>query len=115
MFDKLKKKIHRRNWPEVSAEVMSCDYQNAEKAFAEAPFEPPFYTVAFDYVVNGQTYTGGLLSEVEVQKGDKFPIRYDPKNPGHNSSDPLPNWMMIYDASFFGAISAGILWYWLHH
>jgi hypothetical protein len=115
MFDALKKKIHHRNWPQVTAEVMSCKYHNPEAVFLAAgagPAEEPYYTVAFDYVVNGQTYTGGLLSEVGVQKGDKFPVRYDPKNPAHNSSDPLPNWMRIYDACFYGAVSAALVWFW---
>lgn len=115
MFDALKKKIHHRNWPQVDAEVMSCKYHNPELLYIpEGPAEAPYYTVAFDYVVNGQTYTGGLLSEVEVQKGDKFPIRYDPKDPGHNSADPLPKWTRIYDACFYGAASAFLLWCWFH-
>lgn len=117
MFDALKKKIHHRNWPQVMAEVMSCQYHNPEALFLAAgagPAEDPYFTVAFEYVVNGQTYTGGLLSEVAVKKGDKFPIRYDPKNPAHNSSDPLPNWMRIYDACFVGGVSAALLWCWIH-
>jgi len=115
MFDALKKNIHHRNWPEVTAEVMSCKYHDPLLLAAPAgPAEEPYYTVAFDYVVNGQTYTGGLLSEVGVQKGDKFPIRYDPRNPAHNSADPVPNWMRIYDACFYGAVAAALLWFWIH-
>lgn len=115
MFSALKRTIHHRNWPQVMAEVISCKYHNPEALFIpEGPAEEPYCTVAFEYVVNGQTYTGGFLSETKVEKGDKFPIRYDPKNPAHNSSDPFPNWMRVYDACFYGVVSAALLWCWIH-
>jgi hypothetical protein len=48
-----------------------------------------------------------------VQPHDQFPLRYDPKNPARNSSDPLPSWMYWYEVVFCGGLVMLFVWMWL--
>lgn len=114
MFDQLKREVHHRNWPEVAAVVSDCKaHSTGARADLAAGYRPGYYGVIFTYVVDGRTYDGGLISGVAVQKGDTFPLRYDPRNPSHNSADPLPNWTRVYDVAFCALISALLAWAWL--
>ena len=115
MFDALRRKLHHRNWPEVLAEVERCGFHSDYAGRALDPGEVPWYSVDFTYKVNGMSYDGGLISEVEVKPHDRFPIRYDPKNPAHNSTDPLPHWTEWYALVSYGTIGGFLLWYALRH
>ena len=113
MLHQLTRKLRHNNWPETLAEVQICKYNRY--AEEEGPGEPFYYAVGFTYTVNGHTYEGGLESPVEVQIGDKFPIRYNPSNPARNSAEPYGDWEKYYDIIFVIVIAGGILWYYLTH
>ena len=53
--------------------------------------------ITFAYIVDGRTYSGILSSRVEVEKGDKFLIKVNPRNPEQNNSiDSESNWTVEY-------------------
>lgn len=55
------------------------------------------HLVIFAYSVGGEKYTGMFSSRDEAQKGDKFPIKYNPHRPEENSSiDSLTTWSVGY-------------------
>ncbi len=95
-------RILKRGWIEVEAEVQEC-ITPAATSLLDSPyyFESELLAgenlVTFTYSVGGETYTGILSSRDEVQKGDKFPIKCNPRNPEeNNSTDSQSNWTVEY-------------------
>jgi hypothetical protein len=110
------RKLRRSNWPEISAEVQTCNYtrltsQLLPNGALPARFlgvGPACYLITFAYKVDGRTYGGGFQCAVEVQTGDKFPIRYNPNHPERNSSEPYGDWEKYYDW-VFAALIIGLM------
>jgi hypothetical protein len=74
-----------QGWLETEAEVTSC------KSFhhpgnLRSGSSPGFYGVCFTYKVDGISHEGATDSPVEMQRGDKFSIRYNPEHPEQNNS-----------------------------
>lgn len=113
MLAQLLRKINHSNWPETTAEVEICHYYGMEnpKNLGDAPF----YAVECIYTVNGQRYESGFMSDAEVKKGDKFPIRYNPNNPARNSAEPYGDWEKYYDIVFVIVVVGLILWAYFTH
>lgn len=110
---------------EVEAEVQECI-----KPTARPFYDPPYYDEAqllggenliiFAYSVGDETYTGMLSSKDEVQKGDKFPIKCNPRNPEKNNSiDSQFTWTVEYTVAlsvFLIVLFAGyFMWTLLAH
>ena len=93
--------VRKRGWIEVEAEVLECSrppksfyYRNLT---VDETLLPGSYVVSFQYSVNGKTYQGILGCQDEVQKGDKFPIKCNPRNPEENNTiDSQSNWTVEY-------------------
>jgi len=98
--------LFHRGWVEVEAEVRDCTpihkgpfstlslYKSATATFGG-------YVVGFTYVVQGKEYEGITNSTVEVQKHDKFAIRYNLKHPEENNTfDSETNWVVTYTKYF---------------
>jgi hypothetical protein len=96
--------ILKRGWIEVEAEVQECITPAANSLIDSAYYDGSELLagenlVTFIYSVEGKTYTGILSSRDEVQKGDKFPIKCNPRNPEENNSiDSQSNWTVEYTA-----------------
>jgi len=98
--------LFHRGWVEGNAEVIACStpvsrrytpYQNdTEGSFGLLP-----YVVTFRYEVKGKSYEGIINSPDEVQKGDRFIIRYDPRHPQKNNTfDSQTDWTYTYTKIF---------------
>jgi len=112
--------IAKCGWIQVEAEVQEC-LKPTRTSIHKAPYylEPQLLAgenlIAFTYSVEGKTYTGILSSKDEVQKGDKFPIRCNPRNPAENNSmDSKTNWTVSYtkilDVVLIALFLALIVW-----
>ena len=112
--------LFQRRWVQGNAEVIACStpvsrryspYLNdTEGTFGVLP-----YIVTFRYTVNGKSYEGILNSPDEVEKGDKFIIRYDPRHPQKNNTfDSQTNWTYTYTKIFSIAmiLLMGFLFIW---
>lgn len=113
MLAQVLRKLRHSNWPETTAEVQICKYYGM--ANAENLGDAPFYAVECTYSVNGQNYESGFMSDVEVKKGDKFPIRYNPAHPERNSAEPYGDWEKYYDAAFVVIVVGFVLGYYFIH
>jgi hypothetical protein len=78
--------VLHRDWREVEAEVSDCKFVRAVHGSGSTVGEPAYYAVNFTYQVNGTTYHGDLSSPVEVRRGDKFSVLYNPERPAENNS-----------------------------
>jgi hypothetical protein len=111
--------VLRRGWIEVEAEVQEC-IKPTVRPFHNAPYydEPQLLAgenlITFAYSVRDETYTGILSSKDEVQKGDKFPIKYNPRNPEKNNSiDSETNWVGAFSGILWGGIALVLVGYYL--
>jgi hypothetical protein len=80
--------IHH-SWREAEAEVIDCKFVPANlraPGFGVVGGDPAYYAVGFKYRVDGITYRGSLRSSVEVMRGDKFSVLYNPERPKENNS-----------------------------
>ena len=111
MFSGLASRIRHRNWPEVAAEVDFCRPMTGGVGVGGDPMLPALYIVGFHYVVDGTSYEGGMGSPLERKKHDTFPIRYNPKNPARNSTDPHPSWLIVYDIALVVVIVSAVLYF----
>jgi hypothetical protein len=89
-------RIFQRGWSETEAEVCTRTvirtrrYQMTSKS-GMTPIGG--YAVTFKYVVDGKTFDGVAISPDEVQKHDRFVIRYNPRRPEENNSfDSATSW-----------------------
>lgn len=98
-------RISQRGWVEAEAEVTACKpVRNRYRAVSRAPGGVMTgYAVTFTYAVNGKSYDGIVVCPDQVEKQDKFVIRYNPSHPEENNtfdseSDVLfPGLMKVYD------------------
>ncbi|MGO8718948.1 MAG: hypothetical protein ACLQMO_06990 [Acidobacteriaceae bacterium] len=111
MFSGLASRIRHRSWPEVTAEVDFCHTIAGGWGVGGGHMVPASYMVGFHYVVDGTSYDGGMGSPVERKKLDTFPIRYNPKNPARNSTDPHPSWLIMYDIALVAIIVSAVLYF----
>lgn len=83
----LASRLTHLHWPSTEAEVTDCRKIRLKYLSRYYSFRPRIhalpkgFTVGFRYAVVGTTYTGTLLSPVEVAAGDRFHIRYNPEIP----------------------------------
>jgi hypothetical protein len=106
--------LFHRDWVETQAEVHDCTAVRSH--FTTSPdtsvargLAP--YVVGFTYVVEGKSYEGILNSPDEVQEGDRFAIRYDPRHPEKNNTfDSETNWTVTY-TKIIGVLMALALLY----
>jgi len=101
-----------QGWRDVEAEVTSCGLVRPSAGW-RWDSRPGFYAVAFSYEVDGTSYDGATNSPVEMQRGDRFAIRYNPEHPEENNSlesECERPWFRDYlDVSY--AIFLGLLLY----
>jgi hypothetical protein len=107
----------------VEAEVTECRFVHASAGSRIGDQVLGHYAVGFAYKVDGITYEGVTSSPVEVQRHDKFAIRYNPEHPAENNS--LASvcdraWFKDYQAVVGGLILGLILYgfaqrYIFHH
>jgi len=115
--------VLHHGWPEVEAEVTECRFVHASAGSRIGDQVLGHYAVGFAYKVDGITYEGVTSSPVEVQRHDKFAIRYNPEHPAENNS--LASvcdraWFKDYQAVVGGLILGLILYgfaqrYIFHH
>jgi hypothetical protein len=74
--------IHH-GWREIEAEVTDCRFVRVPNRTGGFP---SYFAVGFKYKVNGVTYRGSQNSSVEVMRGDKFIVLYNPERPEENNS-----------------------------
>jgi hypothetical protein len=89
-------------WIETEAEVRECTVIR-KNYVSTTQVMPRFggYVVTFTYSVDGKTYGGSTFSPDEVQTGDKFAIRYNPRHPEQNNSfESETNWTTTYSKWF---------------
>jgi hypothetical protein len=96
--------LFHRDWAEVEAEVSDCipiRHDPLERPTRYSGVTIGGYVVDFTYIVEGKTYEGVSHSPVEVQKYDKFAIRYCPKHPEENDTfNSETNWTATYTKYF---------------
>jgi hypothetical protein len=103
------------HWAEGEATVTDCTFAHARDLLdgGGVDDELAHYAVGFTYQVNGKTYTGVLSSPVEVEAGDTFAIRYNPRKPEQNNSlasELNRPWFKEY-TYIFVAVIIGLLLY----
>jgi hypothetical protein len=98
--------LFHRGWVEGEAQVIACSTPVSRRYTTPRPDgegssrDLP-YVVAFRYMVKGKSFEGTVNSPDEVQRGDTFPIRYDPRHPEKNNTfDSETNWTYTYTAIF---------------
>lgn len=97
--------LFHRGWLDVEAEVLECTTPprgcTPYLAETEGAYGPLPYIVTFRYTVDGKSYEGILNSPDEVERGEKFTIRYDPSHPEKNNTfDSETNWTYTYTKIF---------------
>jgi hypothetical protein len=83
------------DWPSTTATVTACEWKNSTCDRAGHP-HLGHYCLHFTYVVDGTTFTGLAESPVWAEAGSTFPIRFDPRDPRHNTSDPARGFSPSY-------------------
>jgi Protein of unknown function (DUF3592) len=101
--------VLHHDWREVEAEVTDCKFVRAVRSRTGG--EPAYYLVSFTYQVNGTTYYGGLRSTVEVMRGDKFSVLYNPERAEENNSmaSECERWWFKDYIYVVGAVILGLI------
>lgn len=95
------------DWPTTQATVYQVDKHRERSGRNDTR---DCYDVQYRYVVEGQTYTGGAWHQwEEARVGDVFPVKYNPEHPSWSNYILEPSDRNVKGASFFCAISAGIM------
>ena len=81
-------------WVETEATITSCKRTLLSSVRGtgmtdDRLFEPPEYTVAFRYTVDGRTFDGRYAAYSDQAIGSTLTIAYDPKKPGRNTGSDL--------------------------
>jgi hypothetical protein len=107
-FEQALRKDLPHHWREAEAEITSCGRMHYSQSI-----QPPYCAASFTYMVDGVEYTDATNSPVEVQRGGKFMVRYNPEHPEENNSlvsECERPWFKVYlDLSY--AVVIGLLLY----
>jgi hypothetical protein len=112
------------HWLETEAEVTDCEYTRISYTVSGAGIDDDLahYAVGFTYNVNGTTYTGELSSPVQVERGDKFLLHYNPTDPKENNSLEseldrpwFKDYTYVFGALVLGLMLYGLIHQYLHH
>jgi hypothetical protein len=109
--------LNSRNWPETSGTVTQSELRNRLAGTSEGEKTISTYTIAYEYTVRGNKYTGSTVAfgklispEAAVGKyrpGKNITVFYDAKRPSKSVLEPGSN-MGNYLGLLFGIVIMGL-------
>ena len=101
-------------WLETQAEVTACRYEFARMKTLSLGIttSPNHFIVSFSYYAHAKTFCDKFTSPVAMEKGETFPVFYNPLNPQQNnpSEHPPASRMPLFAVGIAGSIVISLLY-----
>jgi hypothetical protein len=108
----------KQPWEETQATVLHSRYQFARLNTLTLGVQiQKKFRVTFEYIVDGERYTGAFQSDKALLQDSRIPLRYNPLNPEENNyalQPPVPELSLI-TIGIAGSIVLSLLWFFLLH